>query len=185
MRKFWVLLLILIGFGWPTESSAAVNGLPPASPVRVVSERFGGSYDYGVTARVAEAVGRIKGRDRGHKQQVRASRTLGSAWSARFDYDPSERVHGSRFGMATETGGEAGTGADSHGGGKNAQHGDGGRRAQTLEQQIQEAKDQLAELNRTQGPKRDKVKLGNKIRNLEQEARDAARGENHSQRPKR
>ena len=59
----------------------------------------------------------------------------------------------SHYSIATNTGGEAGTGADSHGGGKNDQHGDGGRRGETLEQQIQDAKDQFADLNRTQGPK--------------------------------
>ena len=117
-------------------------------------------------------------------RELGESRELHRSRPPAFGYKGPARATSLEF-VATNTGGEAGTGADSHGGGKNDQHGDGGRRGETLEQQIQDAKDQLADLNRTQGPKRDKVKLGNKIRNLEQEARDAASGENHSQRPKR
>jgi hypothetical protein len=74
-------------------------------------------------------------------------------------------------------------GKQRHGGGKNAQHGKA-EAPPKLVKDLAEAEAQLAELKRTQGPKKEKKKLEIKIENLKKEIGKAMKGENHSQKPK-
>jgi hypothetical protein len=71
-----------------------------------------------------------------------------------------------------------------HGGGKNAQHGDAGRRKAQNAPIIAGLERELADLMKNQGPKKDKEKLRDKIKNLRREGEDAEKGEQHSQTPK-
>lgn len=64
--------------------------------------------------------------------------------------------------------------------GKNDQHGsDSGSPA--LQKQIDESEAELAELKRTQGPKKEKDALQKKINNLRREMHNAEKGEAHRQ----
>jgi hypothetical protein len=67
--------------------------------------------------------------------------------------------------------------------GKNDQHGSDSRSA-ALQAEIDRCKEELAELKRTQGPKKEKDTLERKITNLKQEMDKAKKGENHSQKAK-
>ena len=86
---------------------------------------------------------------------------------------------------ATSTLGNGLTLSYEHGGGKNAQHGDGGRKESALDKQIKQAQDQLLQLQQTPGSSaKAKDRLAQKIKNLKIEAAKAKKGENHSQTPK-
>ncbi len=66
--------------------------------------------------------------------------------------------------------------------GKNDRHGDAGRRARALEEQVRQAEAELERLNRTQGSRAEKARLRTKIKNLREEARRATTGETHHRR---
>jgi RHS repeat-associated protein len=70
------------------------------------------------------------------------------------------------------------------GGGKNAPHGDDGRRLQSAEQQIRDLEAQLRELNRSGGSRAAKRKIQFKIQRIRQDGERAKSGENHSRRAK-
>jgi len=58
-------------------------------------------------------------------------------------------------------------------------HGDGGRRLRAIEAEIEKLKAKLAELEQTQGPKKLKEKIKQKIKSLRQDAERALKGETH------
>lgn len=129
----------------------------------------------------------LPGRTTRRRDSVMAARDVAAldAGTSTYGYDfASRRTTDSQF-VATKPGAAAGEGADSHGGGRNDQHGDGGRRGDSNAGQVQELKDKLDELVKNQGSRSEKDKIRTKIKNLEEEARQAAKGENHSRRPKR
>jgi hypothetical protein len=64
--------------------------------------------------------------------------------------------------------------------GNNERHGDGGRTSARNQAEIDKAEAELRELNRTQGSRRDKQALAQKIRNLRRAGERAAKGEEHS-----
>jgi hypothetical protein len=65
------------------------------------------------------------------------------------------------------------------GAGRNDPHGDGGRRAAALEKEIGAAKQALADLERTQGSRREKRRLRSLIDHLQKDAARARKGETH------
>ncbi len=67
----------------------------------------------------------------------------------------------------------------SEGAGRGDAHGDSGRELSKVEERIREAQAELAELNRTQGPKKDKDRLKRLIENLRRAAERARKGETH------
>lgn len=67
----------------------------------------------------------------------------------------------------------------SEGAGRGDAHGDSGRELSKVEERIRQAQEELAELNRTQGPKKDKDRLKRLIENLRRAAERARKGETH------
>ena len=65
--------------------------------------------------------------------------------------------------------------------GKNSQKGDGGRKRAALAPVIAGLEKELADLVKSQGPKKIKDAIKKKIKNLREEGDNAAKGENHSQ----
>lgn len=72
--------------------------------------------------------------------------------------------------------------ASADGAGRGDAHGDGGRELSRIEERISEAQQRLAELERTQGPKKEKDRLRRLIRNLREAAERARKGETHGRR---
>ena len=154
-----------------TASQFGADGLSVSDP------GIGLAYGYHARSSPASQVESILHRGVGGRTGARDCRLLLPPASSLAYDTPSTSTTPVRF-VATETG------ADTAGGGKNAQHGDGGRRAESLQPQIEELEAKLAELKRTQGPKSEKKKISDKIGNLKEEGRRAASGNQHSQRGK-
>ena len=68
--------------------------------------------------------------------------------------------------------------------GKNEPHGDSGREVGKIQERLKELQDQLAELERTQGPKKVKDKIKKTIENITKDALDKAKGETHGRKGK-